>query len=163
MTFAVGVLKNVPLCVLEQESNSDKEIFLSKLLRSLNNLQQSRLAALLSSDSSSSIAFDDPINRLVFETPEGEVSTEYESRLRKYLDESVTICNKDSDAVKEWLDQQTLWIPKKERIALINFKKEILWVKCQFKKLDFTSNKSKQMNSYTFDLQNEIQPIPHAK
>lgn len=107
MTFAVGVVKNVPLCVYSL-TDLDKEILLSKLLRAFNSIQQSRLANLINSDSSNLISFSDPINRLIFETADGEVSAEYESRLREYFEEKSTFINNNDKDVKEWLNELTL-------------------------------------------------------
>ena len=98
MTVAVGILKHVPLGVL---SSIPKDSLQYSLIKTFNNLQNSRLSSLLSS-TESAISFDDPINRLVFESVEGEVAADYESKVREYFDEKVTICE-SSDLIKEWI------------------------------------------------------------
>lgn len=67
LTVSVGILKNVPICILTVISS--KEEILTTLIKTLNNLQNSRLSSLLSS-TDSAICFDDPINRLIFERAE---------------------------------------------------------------------------------------------
>ena len=109
MSFAVGVLKEVPVCLrlIEKSSDLEKEFILSKLLLALNTIQKNRLASLLNVDSASTaITFDDPINRLIFETSEGEVSSEFESHVREYFDHKVTLKNSSEDisSLREWLD-----------------------------------------------------------
>lgn len=99
MSFVIGILKNVPSCVV---TDLPKDSIQSSLIKTLNNLQNSRLSSLLSS-TDTAISFDDPINRLVFESEEGEVASEYESKVREYFDEKVTICD-NSDLVKEWIE-----------------------------------------------------------
>ena len=47
------------------------------------------------------ISFNDPINRLIFETPEGEVASDFEDKVREYFDEQV-IFNSTAENVKDW-------------------------------------------------------------
>lgn len=101
MSFAVGILKRVPLCIAHGTiSTLDKDDIITKLVDTLNNIQNTRLTSLLSTDSST-ISFDDPINRLIFESEEGEVAADYQSQLRSYFDEHVTINSKDE--VHNWI------------------------------------------------------------
>ena len=103
MTVSVGVLKNVPICILTTISKDDIQ---SVLIKTLNDLQNCRLSSHLSSNDSS-MSFDDPINRLIFESVEGEVAADYESKIREYFDEKVTTCE-TSDEVKEWIHANNL-------------------------------------------------------
>lgn len=103
MTVSIGVLKQVPICILTSISKDDIQ---SYLIKTINNLQNCRLASQLSSNDSS-ISFDDPINRLIFESVEGEVAVDYESKIREYFDEKVIICE-TSDEVKEWIHSNNL-------------------------------------------------------
>lgn len=102
MCFAIGILKRVPLCIAYDDSSTlEKDEIIDKLVITLNNIQNTRLSSLLSSESST-ISFDDPINRLIFETQEGEVASEYQSQLRSYFDEYVSINRKDE--VTNWIN-----------------------------------------------------------
>jgi hypothetical protein len=98
MTVSVGILKNIPICILTTISKDDIQ---SSFVKTLNNLQNSRLSSLISS-TDSAISFDDPVNRLIFESVEGEVAADYQAKFREYFDEKVTICGV-SDKVKEWI------------------------------------------------------------
>lgn len=107
MTFAVGILKNIPLCIyfIDRESlRLGKDFIVDKLIRAYTTIQQTRLASLLNVDSSTCISFDDPINRLIFDTADGEVSSEYESRLREYFDDKVTLID-ENFSIRQWFDQ----------------------------------------------------------
>lgn len=103
MSLSIGILKNVPICIL---TTIFKEDIQSALIKTLNNLQNSRLSSLLSS-TDSAISFDDPINRLIFESVEGEVAADYEAKIREYFDEKMTIFE-TSDEVKEWIHANNL-------------------------------------------------------
>ena len=103
MTVSVGILKNVPICILTTISKDDIQ---SVLIKTLNDLQNCRLSSHLSSNDSS-MSFDDPINRLIFESVEGEVAADYESKIREYFDEKVTACE-TSEEVKEWIHANNL-------------------------------------------------------
>lgn len=98
MSISVGILKNVPICILTTNTQEDIQ---TSLIKSLTDLQNSRLSSLLSS-TDSAISFDDPINRLLFESVDGEVAADYEAKIREYFDEKVRICG-TSDEVKEWI------------------------------------------------------------
>lgn len=99
MTVAVGILKRVPLCIYSHEGEVDKSAFMDRLLSTFASLQQSRL-------SYDAISFNDPINRLIFETPEGEVASDFEDKVREYFDEQV-IFNTTVENVKDWIME--LW------------------------------------------------------
>lgn len=103
MTIAVGILKHVPLCIYSDITGSlDKSVIIDKLLITLISLQQSRLSQFTASTSSQAISFEDPINRLIFESPDGEVSSDYEATIKKYFEESVYL-SVDADGVKDWI------------------------------------------------------------
>lgn len=105
MTIAVGILKHVPLCIYSNITGSlDKSVIIDKLLITLISLQKSRLSQFAASSSSSSqaISFEDPINRLIFESPDGEVSSDYEATIREYFEESVCLST-NADGVKDWI------------------------------------------------------------
>lgn len=110
MTFAVGTFKKIPICIniIEGEEEIEnnpiiiKDLFLKKLFKTLQSIQHTRLASLLNQENDSSllaISFDDPINRLIFESSEGEVA-DFESSLRSYFNEYVTITNN----VQKWIN-----------------------------------------------------------
>lgn len=95
MTVAVGVLKRVPLCIYSTgKMQVDKSVIIDKLLLTLVSLQQCR--------QSQTISFEDPINKLIFESPDGEVASDYETKIREYFDESVCL-SIDTDGVKDWI------------------------------------------------------------
>ena len=102
MTIAVGILKNVPLCIYSHNLNLDKSFIIDKLLTTLLSIQKCRLSNAHSTSSSQIISFDDPINRLIFESPEGEVSSDYKTKIREYFDENVCF-NTSADTVKDWI------------------------------------------------------------
>lgn len=112
MTFAIGIFKNIPLCIyvfdegIENENNNlimTKELLLKKLIENLQSIQQNLLSNRLNHENDQSnpiISFDDPINRLIFESSEGEVA-DYESILRSYFDENVSI----NANVQKWINK----------------------------------------------------------
>jgi hypothetical protein len=104
MVFSIGVLKQVPLCLvpLEHGSSMEKDIILSKLLDTLNATRKTRISGLLASNDSTAtaVSFEDPINRLIFDSVDGEVS-DYESRLREYFDEKLTVGTVED--IREWI------------------------------------------------------------
>lgn len=105
MVFSIGVLKQVPLCLvpLEHGSSMEKDIILSKLLDTLNATRKTRISGLLASNDSTAtaVSFEDPINRLIFDSVDGEVS-DYESRLREYFDEKLTVGTVED--IREWIE-----------------------------------------------------------
>lgn len=120
MTVATGILKRVPLCIYSSNI-TDKSVIIDKLLLTLNSLQQSRLSQFTSS-SSQTISFEDPINRLIFESADGEIASDHEAKIREYFDENVCLCI-GADGVKDWIT--TLWFLNMEINALIEYLKQI--------------------------------------
>lgn len=114
MAIATGILKRVPLCIYSN-NNTDKSAIIDKLILTLASIQQSRLSQFTSS-SSQTISFEDPINRLIFESADGEVASDYEAKIREYFDENVCLST-DADGVKDWI--MTLWLLNMEINALI--------------------------------------------
>ena len=102
ITVAVGILKNVPLCIYSREGNFDKSFIIDRLLFTLTSIQQSRISDAQTTSSPQIISFDDPINRLVFETPEGEIASDFEDKIREYFNEQVCL-NTTADNVKDWI------------------------------------------------------------
>ena len=112
MTFAIGIFKNIPMCIyvfdegIEQENNKlimTKDLLFKKLIKKLQSIQQNLLSNHLNHENDQSnpiISFDDPINRLIFESSEGEVA-DYESVMRSYFDKNVSV----NTNIQKWIDK----------------------------------------------------------
>ena len=95
--MAVGILKNVPLFISSSDQVNIEEL-IRKLVESLKTTQNIRLSGLVASENSS-VSFEDPINRLIFESVDGEVSPNYEDRIKNYFEESVS----SGTNAREWI------------------------------------------------------------
>lgn len=98
MTVAVGILKSIPLFISAPGAVKVDD-FILKLVETLKNTQNIRVSGLVASENSS-VSFEDPINRLIFESVDGEVSSDYEDRVRSYFKEFVSF----EGEVKEWIE-----------------------------------------------------------
>lgn len=119
MTFVIGIFKKISMCIFvfdeemefELDNNNKtnrpaitKELLLKKLVKTLQSIRHNRLSNhLLNQEtnySNPAISFDDPINRLLFESSDGEIA-DYESSLKSYFDENVCITTN----VQNWIDE----------------------------------------------------------
>ena len=104
MAVAVGVLKNIPLCIKSLDSPKlsfgKDNIILDKLRNTLTSLQQIRHSSIIN-HSETMVSFDDPINRLIFESAEGEISN-FHTKLQEYFVEHVTI---NPENMNDWINE----------------------------------------------------------